>query len=295
MSRSVLATLGLAALLVGAQAPAPSDPIVAQSGDITLTASAVKAMLDAADPSVREQIQHDPAALTQMVRLELVRRVLLAEALQKKWADNPDVAARIAQARDAVIINSYLASQTQPPHDFPTDADVSAAYDSNKTRFMVPRQYHLAHIFIAVPPGAAKSAEDEALKRARDLRAQAGKPKADFADIAKHGSDDKQSAQNGGDLGWLREDALVQPIKDAVSGLAEGAISEPVRAADGWHVLKLAGTKPAAPATLAEVHGSLVRALRQQRAAQAERALVDETLRRQPARIDEIQLAKIVP
>jgi parvulin-like peptidyl-prolyl isomerase len=41
----------------------------------------------------------------------------------------------------------------------------------------------------------------------------------------------------GGDLGWLREDQLIPAVRTAAAGLQEGAVSEPVRAPDGWHVL----------------------------------------------------------
>ncbi len=290
------ATLLAAALLLGAQGPTPngSDPVVAQSGDVTVTASAMRRLVDAAEPDARAQLLRDPATLAQLARRAVLQKILLDAARAKKFDQDPDVAARADEARDSVIANAYVASLTQPPPDYPSDAEVQAAYEANKARLVVPRQYHLAQIFAAVPPNAPASADDDARKKLAALRTQLLKPKADFADAARKNSDDRAGAEKGGELGWLREDALLPPVKDAVAGLQEGAISEPVRAPDGWHLLRLLGTRPAAPATLPEVRDQLVRALRAQRLQQNERAYVDDLLRRQPILIDEIQLPKAV-
>jgi peptidylprolyl isomerase len=159
---------------------------------------------------------------------------------------------------------------------------------------MVPRQYQLAQIFVALSANSPHAAEDEAQRKLRDIRQQIAKPKADFAAIARRMSDDRSTAEKGGEVGWLREDALAQPIRDAVAGLPDSATSEPVRMPDGWHVLRLLATKAAAPSALADVRDQLVRALRQQRVAQSERALIDDLLRRQPVQLNEIQLQNLI-
>jgi peptidylprolyl isomerase len=293
---------GGAALLLAAQAPAPSAPtapaapapaplpadVVAQSGSISISVADVRRLMDQADPAARDQLRKDPAALAQAVRSEVLRRELLDEARAKKWDQSPDVAARAALARDSVIVNSYVASLTQPPADFPPDADVQQAYEANKNRFTIPRQYHMAQAFIPVPAAAPKAADDDALKKARDLRAQLAKPKADFDAVAK------AAGMQTNDLGFLREDSLIPQVRDAVTKLSDGQLSDPVRAADGWHVFKLLATKPAEPAPLADVRENVVRALRQSKMQQNERALADDMQKRQPIQLNEIELARAV-
>lgn len=287
----------LLCLALAASGPAWSDdaadPVVAQRGGTTLTASAVKAMLQSTDPDTRQHLQSDPAALAQFVRERLTQMAVADEAMAKKWDQRPDIAQRIEQARQTVIVESYLASVTQPEASYPTDADVQAAYEANKSRLIVPRQYHLAQIFVVVPPNAAKATEDEAQKKAADLAQQAAKPHADFASLARKSSDDQASASNGGDLGWLRDDQLVPAIRTSVSGMQEGAVGDPVRQADGWHVLKLLGTRPAWVAPLADVQAALVKALRQDRQTQNARAYVAALLRKDPIQLNEIQLSHL--
>jgi parvulin-like peptidyl-prolyl isomerase len=292
MRRTLLLTAAL--LLAGADAPTPNAPapnaVVAEAGDIKLTASDARNLLSTSPADVQAQIARDPSLLERLVRSEVVQMLLVQEAHAHQWEEKPDVAFRARQAHDASIASSYLASLAVPPADYPSDADIAAAYEAQKSRLMLPRQYHLAQIFVALPQNATTAAEADATKRLASIRQMLGKPHADFAAIARRDSDDKATAESGGDLGWLPEDRLRPEVRDAVGGMQENAVSEPLRTPDGWHLIRLIDTKPAAPAALADVRAQLVQALRQQRIAATEQKLIDEMLRRQPIRLDEIGL-----
>jgi peptidylprolyl isomerase len=290
MRAARLAAAAAACVVLGAQSPAP-DAVVAQAGDVSLTVAAARRLLAEATPEARQQALADPAALTRLVRTDLLRAIVLQEARAKKWDQTPDVAAKAEAARDAVIVDSYLASLSQPQAGFPSEAEVQAAYEANRARLMVPRQYEVAQIFLAVAADAPQPAQDEAQRRLRELR-EALRKRGDFADLARRQSDDHASAERGGELGWLREDQLIPAVRSAVAGLQEGAISEPVRAPDGWHLLKLLHTKPTAPAPLDQVREQLVEALRRNRIAERERAVLEEIMHREPIQIDEIQLRR---
>lgn len=290
-SKALLAVLAL--MLGGGEALAP-DAVVAQRGGVTLTAGYAQRLVDMQDPAVRQQLQSDPAALARAVRGQMVQMVLLDEARAKKFDQAPDVAFRADQARDAAIVSQYLASITAPPPDYPSDTELQAAYDANKQQFTIPRQFHLAQIFVAVPADAAPQASTAAEKKAKDIRQQLVKPKADFAAVAKSQSDDHVTAEHGGDSGWVREDQLIPAVRQAASALKDDGVSEPIRAPDGWHIIKLLATKPATLASLQDVHDQLVRVLRQQRIAQNERAYVDDLQRKQPIQLDEIQLQHLL-
>jgi hypothetical protein len=285
-----LTLLLLGGLLLGA-ADAPPADIVARRGDVQLTAADLKEALSHADPGVRAQLLANTAALTDFVRDRLLRQVLLNEARGAAWDQKPEVIARVNEARETVIMQTWLASRVQIDSNFPSPADIAAAYESNKARFAIPKQFHVAQLAILVPAGAPKEAEDEARRKAVELRQQATRPKADFAEIAKKSSQDRNSADRGGDLGWVREDQIVPAVRDAVRTMAENAISEPVRSAEAWHVIKLLGTRPPSFLPLDQVKESLVTALRQARTQQATKSYVEEMLRKEPAQINEVGLA----
>ena len=98
-------------------------------------------------------------------------------------------------------------------------------------------RYRIGHILIAVPDGASSEEIDEARGRAErvleELRAG-----ADFANMAVTHSDG-QKALEGGDLGWRLASDLPTMLADAVLRLETGDVSEPVRSASGFHLVKL--------------------------------------------------------
>jgi peptidylprolyl isomerase len=118
------------------------------------------------------------------------------------------------------------------------------------------------------------------------------RPNADFAELARRNSQEPQSAAKGGDIGWLQEPAMIPVVREAVSGLIESGISQPVRASDGWHILKLLAMKPAGTIPLQDARPQIVAALRQARTQRLARAYLDEMVKAQPIQLNEIELSK---
>ncbi len=57
--------------------------------------------------------------------------------------------------------------------------------------------------------------------------------------MARSNSDDKGSALNGGDLGWVGPGDLVSPFENAMNNLAINEISDPVQTQFGWHIIQV--------------------------------------------------------
>jgi len=62
---------------------------------------------------------------------------------------------------------------------------------------------------------------------------------ADFAELARAHSDDRSSAIDGGDLGWLSPGDAVPRFEQTISRLPPGRISEPFRTQFGWHIAEV--------------------------------------------------------
>ncbi len=60
-----------------------------------------------------------------------------------------------------------------------------------------------------------------------------------FEKLAKSHSDDKGSAQKGGDLGWFKPGIMVPEFDSAVEPLSEGEVSELIETPFGFHIIKL--------------------------------------------------------
>jgi hypothetical protein len=303
--RRTLARLALivavnAAILVGAWLVLPAgavdaaDPVVAQRGAVTVTASEVRRILAAMDPDTRKQVESDPNQLAQRVRERVLQLAVLDRAHGEKFDTRPDVLYRAQLARDGAIADSYVATKLSTEADFPSEQQIAAAYEANKARFQMPRRYHLAQILLTIPANAAPATVEHVRQQALELRKQITDGHADFAALARQRSDDKTTAQNGGEIGWLREEVLLPPIRQALVTMAPGAVSDPVRTPDGWHLVLLAGVQPAGQASLEEARDTLVRIMRQERTVQEQRKYLNDMLQEQPIKIDQVELWKQV-
>jgi len=100
----------------------------------------------------------------------------------------------------------------------------------------VPEEVELAHIYIK--PGFDKTAKEAARTKAQAIL-DSIKSGADFAQIAKRHSEDLGSAEQGGDLGFVRRGQFVKEFETAVFSLAEKQISGLVETEFGIHIIQL--------------------------------------------------------
>jgi peptidylprolyl isomerase len=272
------------ALSVHAACAADTDPVVAERGTSEITASQARALIAAAEPETRHRLVTDPAALKEFLRNVLLQQAIIQEALAQKWEQKPEVVALLQRAHDQVLAQTFLNAQAPVPAGFPSEADVQAAYDQNKSRFMQPRTYHLTQIFL---PASAFHG-DEGRKRLVDLRTRLTRSHTKFEDGTKLLANTRFA-----DIGFVPDTALVEAAKPAIVGLPDGGISEPICTPGGCTLLHLVSTRPAGPAPIGDVHEQLVRALRQQKAQQVAQAYANALLAKQPIQLNEIQLAHL--
>lgn len=97
--------------------------------------------------------------------------------------------------------------------------------------------YNLSNITLSLPESASGAEIDETLAEARQIieRVEDG---ADFAALAIRYSD-AQNALDGGALGWLKGEQLPTLYTDIVAELKPGEITEPIRAANSFHIVKV--------------------------------------------------------
>ncbi|MBS0613301.1 MAG: peptidylprolyl isomerase [Proteobacteria bacterium] len=123
----------------------------------------------------------------------------------------------------------------------------------NPEKYIQPEQRRVSHILLSVTDpkeDAAAKAKAEAIYK----RAKAGE---DFAKLAKEFSQDKASAEQGGDLGWSERKVWVAPFADAAFAMQVNEIRGPVKTQFGYHILKLVGVKPQTEKTFEESRADL--------------------------------------
>ncbi len=294
--QSVLA-LSLSALLVGcgkngdAQAQQPqaagqqssapastakssaATPAVATLGQVVVSQDELQQFLQVLPAAQREAMRNDRVVLEQWLRSRLAEKAVVEQAKAQEWDKRAEIRSAIEEAQNQVILRSYLQSVSEPAADYPSEQDLQTAYQANQDQFQLPAMYRLSQIFLSVP-NKDEQALAQAKKRADAWVKQMREGKADFAALAKEHSDEKISAERGGDNGFLPMSQLVPAMRATVAKLEPGQLSDPIVQADGVHILQLTDLRPASVRSLEEVKPALRDALRRQRQQEATQAYV---------------------
>ena len=136
-----------------------------------------------------------------------------------------------------------------------SEKDIADFYNANKPSFnLAEPQVHMSQILVT--PGLdnvrnlkADDAQDEASARRKIegilQRLRAGE---DFAAIAQNYSEDPNSSQNGGDMGYIPESSLEKAnadLRKAVMAMQPGQITGIIHTSEGYRILKVISKEPA--------------------------------------------------
>lgn len=113
----------------------------------------------------------------------------------------------------------------------------------------------VAHIMVKLGPDASEEEVENAQQKVEEIH-QKIKDGEKFEELAIKFSDDKGSATKGGILPAFKAGRMVQEFEEAAFALKkDGEVSEPVRTAYGWHIIKRIEKKDLPP--LEEIHVDL--------------------------------------
>lgn len=151
-----------------------------------------------------------------------------------------------------------------------TDGDAKKYYDTHKSEFTHGEQVRASHILISAntieliqqlkaknpditPDELNKKVEEQteqAKIKAESVLTQVKQNPDDFAKIAEKNSDDKTSAERGGELGFFTKEAMVPEFSKAAFSMKPNTVSETlIKSPYGYHIIKVtdrmeAGTTP---------------------------------------------------
>jgi peptidyl-prolyl cis-trans isomerase SurA len=261
--------------LFGAQAPAsngpqPLDRIIAVVNDGVI----LQSQLNQTMGTVAHQIQSSGGQLppTDVLAKQVLQRLILNQLLIQKANDggihvsDGQVDAAVAniaqqnkmsvpqmqaamqqqgvdytsfrqQLRDQLLVNA-LQQQVMQQSGQASDAEIDNLIASPAFK---QGEVHLARILVGLPEGADAKQIAAAQAKADQIESdlKAGK---DFATLAVSDSS-AQEALDGGDLGWRRVDELPPAVQQIVNSLQPGGITQPLRDASGFTILKLEGKR----------------------------------------------------
>jgi peptidyl-prolyl cis-trans isomerase SurA len=159
-------------------------------------------------------------------------RLKVLEAHEKGYDKDPEIQRELSEYRNSLAI-PYLMERAL------IDPKIEELY---KQRLVEMRA---SHILLRIPVDSLGVLDtSSAYKKAMDVihQANAGVP---FDSLARQYSDDKGTAQNGGDLMWFSAGMTVPAFDMAVYAMKVGEVSTvPIRTMFGYHVVKLTDRQP---------------------------------------------------
>jgi len=148
------------------------------------------------------------------------------------------------------VIRQEVMSRMQVPHQ-----DIEKYYNEHKKEFVRDERVFLREILISTE-GKDEAGVAAAKKKADDLvkRARGGEK---FGQMALDNSD-AVTAKQGGDLGGWKKGELASQVENAVWDKERGYVTDPIRVANGFLILKVEEHQKAGQASLDEVEPEIM-------------------------------------
>jgi peptidyl-prolyl cis-trans isomerase C len=219
-------------------APITPDTVVAEVGDKKYTASEVDQLFSSLPPQLQQQARMQP----DRVMMQILMFRYMAEQAEKQNLDKrPPWSSTLEFQRMQILSQAEV-------NDYKDKIQISAEdqekqYKENPDRFKEVKVKVIHISFSATPDkpgpdGKKMLSEAEAKAKIDEFRKQvvAGE---DFGKLARDNSDDKNSAAKDGDFGTIKHNSpYPEPVKAAVFALKEGEVSEPVKQANGFYLIR---------------------------------------------------------
>jgi peptidyl-prolyl cis-trans isomerase C len=219
-------------------APITPDTVVAEVGDKKYTASDVDKLFASLPQQLQAQARMQPDKTLMTI---LMIRYLAEEAEKQNIDKRPPWNSTIEFQRMQILMQAEI-------NDYKDKIQISAEdqeknYKENPDRFKEVKVKVIHVSFSATPDkpgpdGKKMLSEAEAKAKIDELRKQivAGE---DFGKLARDNSDHKESATKDGDFGTIKHNSpYPEPVKTAVFALKEGEVSEPVKQANGFYLIR---------------------------------------------------------
>lgn len=170
-----------------------------------------------------------------VVRGVVSEKLMLKEAERTNMGETKAVKEKLAQIRNQLMVQELLKQRNKNL----TEANIKKTYEEQIKKLAGKEEVHARHILV--------EKKEDADKLYKEIKAG-----GDFAKIAKEKSADKGSAARGGDLGYFQKEQMVPEFAEAAFKLKKGEVSQPVKSAFGWHIIKLEDRRKLPVPTLAE-------------------------------------------
>ncbi len=124
-----------------------------------------------------------------------------------------------------------------------SDDEIRQLYEQEVGKIKGEMRYHLQLILVQVSPKASDEDTERKQRVAEKVAelAKAGSPS--WKELVRSYSDDDLSKAEGGDLGYLSKDDLVDAVADQVEAMRNGEVRGPIQTGRGFQIVRLVDKK----------------------------------------------------
>lgn len=170
------------------------------------------------------------------------QRLLAQEALRRNLDQEPEAARRLAAGRERllgnILVESLVANEV-------TDDAIDRMYEEQVKLQQLDDEVRLRQILVETEADAASVYAE--LLGGRD-----------FAEAALEHSQDVRTRLEGGDLGWISPNDLIDPLPARIGDTVTGEVSAPFETSDGWLILKVDERRTTPPKTKSEMRPEII-------------------------------------
>lgn len=161
-------------------------------------------------------------------------RIDLTQMQQQLQQDGFTLAEFRKTMRDELMVQKLRQRVVESRADVsPSELEIALASGAHQRG-----EVKLSVLLIGVPDGASSEQIETAREKVAGVRKLLEKGEMDFAAAAIRYSDAPQALE-GGDLGWRRYDQIPPNFADLVGAMQAGEVSQPVRTASGFYLIKV--------------------------------------------------------
>lgn len=182
--------------------------------------------------AINQKPEYTRAALKEYLDLYSLFRMKVSEAEKQSLDTMSSIQYELSNYRKQLVKNYLTDEEVQ-------NKLVREAYDRMKENVRV------AHIMLLSSPMAPSKDTVEPYRLIDSIYNAVTKKGADFGELAKQFSADKQTQNKGGDLGYITALQTVYPFENAAYNTPVGKVSKPFRSPYGYHIVKVLDRRPA--------------------------------------------------
>lgn len=211
-------------------------------------------------------IQERTVRLREFETSAYIQDISVTEDEVTQWYDKNGKALEIPQYVNAqyLILNQDAALKGVADV---SDEDINTYYQSNIAKYSKTERRQVNHIQIKLPESADAATQEETLKKAQDVAAQAKENPARFSALAKQYSDDVGTRNLDGSLGLLAK-GDIPALDEAIFSLAEPGVTDPVKVGNSYHIIQVVKIDAGSVQALADIKNEVEQEIRLQLAAE---------------------------